>query len=183
LYINFNIACINQCTEVAGPGKRLAIWFQGCDKHCAGCCNPELLDFKQAHILSMEKVMEIITEAREKYDIEGVTFLGGEPTLQQGLPELTQEINKAGLGVILLTGKKYEELSEEIKTAADLIIDGGFESDKLDNERNLIGSTNQRIIHITERYKPFEEWFYTYRPKRVEINISDVLFVSGDKVL
>ena len=180
--IKFNIACINQCTEAEGPEKRLAIWFQGCDKRCIGCCNPLLFDFKPAHIITKDQLLEIIAEAKDQFNIEGITYLGGEPTLQQGLSELSIEIKKMGLGVILFTGKKFEELSEELKATVDLIIDNGFESDKLDKERNLIGSTNQRLIYITERYRPFNEWFYINRPKRVEINISDELFITGDKV-
>lgn len=180
---NFNIACINCCTEAEGPGKRLAIWFQGCDKRCDGCCNPQLFEFKPAHILSLDKVLEIVTESKEHFDIEGVTFLGGEPALQQGLSQLSAEIKKMGLGVILFTGKQVEELNEYLVSAADLIIDGGFDSNKLDNERNLIGSTNQHLIYITERYKPFEDWFYSYRAKRTEINVLEKLFMTGDKVL
>jgi len=183
LSYNFNIACINRCTETEGPEKRLAIWFQGCDKRCEGCCNPQLFEFKPVNILSLDDVLEIITEAKELFNIEGVTFLGGEPTLQQGLSQLSAEIKKVGLGVILLTGKQVEELSENLVSATDLIIDGGFDCNKPDNARNLIGSTNQRLIYITERYKPFEDWFYSYREKRMEINISDQLLMTGDKIL
>jgi anaerobic ribonucleoside-triphosphate reductase activating protein len=179
----FNIACINQCTEAEGPEKRLAIWFQGCDIRCADCCNPELFDIKPAHILSLDKVLEIITEAKEHFSIEGVTFLGGEPTLQRGLAELSIEIKKMGLGIILFSGRKAEEINEELKSTVDIIIDGGFENDKPDNTRNLIGSANQRLIFITGRYQPFKEWFYSHRPKRMEINISNGLFMTGDKVL
>jgi anaerobic ribonucleoside-triphosphate reductase activating protein len=183
LKYNFNIACINSCTETEGPEKRLAIWFQGCDIRCNGCCNPQLFELKPAHILSLDNILEIVAEAKKQFSIEGVTFLGGEPTLQQGLPQLSAEIKKMGLGVILLTGRQVEELSENLASATDLIIDGGFDSKKPDNERNLIGSTNQRIIHITERYKPYEDWFYSYREKRMEINISDKLFMTGDKII
>ena len=28
-------------TKVLGPGKRYAIWLQGCRKHCKGCLFPE----------------------------------------------------------------------------------------------------------------------------------------------
>ncbi len=178
----FNVALINRCTEAEGPGKRLAIWFQGCDKRCEGCCNPELLDFKPAHIVTGEELLAIITAAKAEFGIEGVTFLGGEPTLQQGLAKLAQAIKAKGLGVILFTGKLVEEVSDELTAAVDLIIDGGFEQNKREQERNLIGSTNQRIIFITERYRPQGQWFYAARPKQIEINISDSLFITGDKV-
>lgn len=180
---NFNIAYINQCTEAEGPEKRLAIWFQGCDIRCAGCCNPKLFDFKPAHVLSLDRVLEIIIEAKERYGIEGVSYLGGEPSLQQGLSELSEKIKKTGLGIILFTGKKAEELNEKLKSSVDLIIDGSFEKNNPEKERNLMGSTNQRLIYITERYRPLEKWFYAHRPKRMEINISEGLFMTGDKVL
>lgn len=170
------------CTEAEGPCKRLAIWFQGCDKRCIGCCNPELLDFVPAHFMTLGEVINVIVDAKEKFDIEGVTFLGGEPTLQRGLAELSLSIRSMGLGVILFTGRQFEELFDDLKTATDLIVDGSFEQDKIDNARNLVGSENQRIIFITERYRSHEQWFYIPRPKRVDINLSDGLFLTGDKV-
>ena len=180
---NFNVAFINQCTEAEGPGKHLAIWFQGCDKRCFGCCNPELFDFKQANILSLDEMLKIIINAKNEFNIIGVTYLGGEPTLQNGLLELSKEIRKADLGIILFTGNKAEEIDNNFFSAVDIIIDGKYEIDKPDNKRNLVGSANQNIIFITERYKKNEDWFYNYRPKQLEININDGIFITGDKAL
>ena len=180
---NFNIAFINQCTEAECPGKHLAIWFQGCNKRCFGCCNPELFDFKQANIISLDELLKIIINAKEEFSIIGVAYLGGEPTLQNGLLELSKEIRKEGLGIILFTGNKAEEIDEKLLSAVDLIIDGKYEIDKPDNKRNLVGSTNQNIIFITERYKPNKDWFYDYRPKQLEINVKNGIFITGDKIL
>lgn len=178
----FNVACINGCTEAEGPGKRLAVWFQGCDKRCAGCCNPELFDFAPARILTLDELFAIVVEAKEKFEIEGVTFLGGEPTLQMGLAELSLALRKAGLGVILFTGRQAEELPQNLTAAVDLIVDGGFEQDNKETVRNLVGSANQRIIFVTERYRSQEHWFYAPRPKRVEVNVAGGLFITGDSV-
>ncbi|HEY8504811.1 MAG TPA: 4Fe-4S cluster-binding domain-containing protein, partial [Gemmataceae bacterium] len=41
-----SIAQTVACTEAEGPGKRFAVWFQGCPLRCPGCCNPEFLPFK-----------------------------------------------------------------------------------------------------------------------------------------
>ena len=38
-----SVAQIVSCTEAEGPGKRFALWFQGCPLRCPGCCNPEKL--------------------------------------------------------------------------------------------------------------------------------------------
>lgn len=132
--------------------------------------------------MAIDELIAIIYDAKTQFGIEGVTFLGGEPTLQKGLAQLAQAIQYANLGVILFTGNQVEELSDELRTSVDLIIDGGFEQEKRETIRNLIGSTNQRIFFTTDRYRSHEKWFYISRPKRVEINISDGLFITGDKV-
>src|SRR6059058_3547475 len=41
-----SVAHIVPCTEAEGPGKRFALWFQGCPLRCPGCCNPEMLPFE-----------------------------------------------------------------------------------------------------------------------------------------
>ena len=105
--IKFNVASINQCTEVEGPYKRLCIWFQGCNILCKGCCNPEYQPLVPKHILSLSELVEIIAEAKDSFGIEGVTYSGGEPTLQEGLSELTEKNHKLGLGVISFTCRKY----------------------------------------------------------------------------
>lgn len=178
----FNVALINLCTEVEGPGKRLAIWFQGCDMFCKGCCNPEFQSLEVRHLLSLDKLCEIIEDSKNQNGIEGVTYLGGEPTLQINLSSLSKKISEMGLGVILFTGKKIEELKEEMLSFVDLVVDGPYEED-LDDERNLIGSRNQSLIHITNRYRENEDWFYKPRVKIVEVNVSPTeLIFTGDVV-
>lgn len=175
-----NIAHINICTETEGPFKRMAIWFQGCNILCNGCCNLQLQEIKISHIITIEKLIAIALQSKIENKIEGVTLLGGEPTLQNNLSTLTKALSEIGLGIILFTGKKYEAIDKEIINSVDLIIDGKFKIDELDFSRNLIGSKNQRILHITSRYRQYEDWFTKLREKKVEINFSDQLFINGD---
>lgn len=79
-------------------------------------------------------------------------------------------------------GKQLDELPKKLMAAVDLIVDGGFEQDKKETTRNLVGSTNQRVRHMTERYRLQEKWFYTKRSKLVDINILDTLFITGDMI-
>ena len=44
--LTMQVAQVVPCTEAEGPGKRFAIWFQGCPLRCPGCCNPEYLPFR-----------------------------------------------------------------------------------------------------------------------------------------
>ena len=179
-----NIAYINTCTETEGPYKRLAIWFQGCNILCKGCCNPELQSLKIRHVMTVEELFNIILVSKEKYDIEGVTFLGGEPTLQKGLISLVSLLKMNNIGTILFTGKRIEMLDNDLVSNLDLIIDGKFEASKIDTKRNLIGSENQNIYFLTNRYKKDEKWFFEKREKKVEINIvkDGSIFISGDVI-
>lgn len=177
-----NIAHINTCTEAEGPYKRMAIWFQGCNILCKGCCNPELQEIKVAHLMTVQEVLDIAIKSQNKNGIEGVTFLGGEPTLQEGLVYLAKALVLADIGTILFTGKQYDSIKADIVKSMDLIVDGNFEAELYDNERNLVGSKNQQIIYITDRYKKCQDWFMNVREKKVEINLNETLFVNGDVI-
>src|SRR5262245_31872921 len=71
-----NVRQIIPCTEAEGPGRRFALWFQGCPLRCPGCCNPEMLPFDGGQTMMVSEVLGQI-EATE--GIEGITLLGGEP--------------------------------------------------------------------------------------------------------
>jgi anaerobic ribonucleoside-triphosphate reductase activating protein len=181
--MRFNVARINLCTEAEGPHKRMAIWFQGCTIGCPGCCNPELQEMKETHILSLQEIISIAKKSKEENGIEGVTYLGGEPTLQKHLPELSNEFHKIGLGVILFTGYKFNQLKDSLISSVDLIIDGQFVEKELDQNRNLIGSTNQTFKHISNRYINDMKWFMKKRRLQVDINVGRELLITGDVVV
>ena len=178
----FNVASINCCTEVEGPNKRLTIWFQGCNIHCKGCCNPDYQPLIPKHILSIDELVQVIKEAKEKFGIEGVTYSGGEPTLQQSLPHLTEAIHNLGLGVISFTGRLYDEV-KDILRGCDVVLDGAYIAEKAENDRRILGSTNQRILCLTDRYKDcIEDWFKQNENKSVEVNVGTVIVANGDKI-
>src|SRR5205809_6510245 len=77
--LSLSVAQIVPCTEAEGPGRRFALWFQGCPLRCPGCCNPEMLSFEVGQRIALTGVMTDIRTAVEKHGIEGITLLGGEP--------------------------------------------------------------------------------------------------------
>lgn len=161
-------------TTVEGPGIRFCIWVQGCKKHCPGCFAKETWDFNAGQKYSVEDLFEQI---KSEKNIEGVTFLGGEPFEQaKELAALAVLIKGYGLSVVCFTGYTIEELRAK-KSAnvdsflenIDLLIDGGFEKENFDLSRPWVGSSNQRYLYLTDTYSP--EIIKSYKNK-IEARIS-----------
>jgi anaerobic ribonucleoside-triphosphate reductase activating protein len=91
---------------------------------------------------------------------DGVTISGGEPFLQAAaLAEMLRILRLDfgyDTGVIVYTGFLLEELQQipamkPLLEQTDLLIDGPYVRE-LDDGRSLRGSSNQRIIPLTNRY-------------------------------
>lgn len=155
-----NLAACLDCTEVEGPGKRFAVWLQGCSIRCRGCCNPQMLDFVPRRIVESHELLDWIGASHARHDLEGVTFLGGEPMLQaRGLSEVAIGCRELGLSVMIFTGFRLEHLRNgsmagvsELLEATDLLIDGPYIESRRSTGRNWAGSSNQRFHYLTSRY-------------------------------
>lgn len=116
------------------------------------------------------------------YTEEQIDRRGRMPTCQQNLPLLTDEIKKLGLGIISFTGRKYEEVSDFL-AGIDLVLDGAYVLEEKETKRRLLGSENQRILCLTDRYKNDISWFDIVKNgKSVEVNISGKIIFNGDKI-
>ena len=71
----FNVASVKRRTMALGPGARMAIWFQGCDIGCEGCCNPELQPLVPRHLVGLSELLEVAADSKESLGIEGVTLM------------------------------------------------------------------------------------------------------------
>lgn len=132
--------------------------------------------------MTLAEIISIIKESMDEFGIEGVTYSGGEPTCQKNLPFLTTEIKKLRLGIISFTGRKYEEVVDELM-GIDLVIDGKYISKERETKRRLVGSENQRILCLTDRYKNDISWFDIGKNgKSVEVNLADRIVLNGDKI-
>lgn len=154
-----NIANIVPCTQAEGPGKRFAVWVQGCPFRCAGCCNPEMLSFKGGTETPIEELIQQLLDAASM-GIEGISLIGGEPFAHaEPLTELAIAARQQGLSVMVYSGYTLHELhcNENKFVAAllaetDVLVDGRFESDLPDTKRRWVGSTNQQVHFLTDRY-------------------------------
>ena len=156
-----SIAQIVPCTEAEGPGRRYALWFQGCPLRCPGCCNPEMLPFVGGPPRSVAEVLAEIAEARDVDRIEGITLLGGEPLAHAaGAAALARGARARGLSVMVFTGYTLDEARAlpdpavgDLLAHTDIVVDGPYVRELPDHERRWIGSTNQRIHFLTDRYR------------------------------
>jgi anaerobic ribonucleoside-triphosphate reductase activating protein len=93
-------------------------------------------------------------------DIEGVTFLGGEPFDQPGELGLAAGlIRRLGLSVMTFTGFYLKDLVvsndagvAKLLAETDLLVDGPFIQDLLDQSRPWLGSSNQNFHFLSDRY-------------------------------
>ena len=164
---------------VLGPYTRYCLWVSGCNRKCKGCISPESHDmYKGTPYSTGSLAWQIIPS-----DVEGITISGGEPFLQaKALCELISMVkNHRDIGVIIYTGYLYEQLTElpygkELTGLCDLIIDGPYIKE-LDDGKSLRGSSNQRIIPITDRYKDSLSLYGKYT-RKVQTDSSNKLEIK-----
>ena len=176
---------ISRHVHVLGPGERFAIWVQGCEQHCPGCLAPESRSLTGGRIMAVESLARTILSAP---GLEGPTVSGGEPFLQAApLARLIRAVRaERDLGVIVYTGYLLEDLragcvphADELLAVTDLLIDGPY-VEALNDGASLRGSSNQRVIPLTERYREALSMYGEpgKRPTEVLVTVSG-FFLAG----
>ena len=183
------VASVIDETLAEGPGKRFAVWVQGCSLRCPGCCNPHFFEASGGAWNSVEALLERMgrararsCESRDSMRLEGITLLGGEPFEQAAaLAELSRGARALGLSAMAFSGYTLEELqsadapdgSAELLQQLDLLVDGRYQQELPERARRWAGSTNQRFHFLTARYQPgIEEISPGEVARTVELRIS-----------
>ena len=183
-----NMASRLPCTEAEGPGRRAALWVQGCNKRCRGCCNPAYLQLAERELVSASSVLDWLRNAHHAHDLEGVTFLGGEPMLQaQGLAFVAQGAQSLGLSVMVFSGYTKSELdvlrlpgADQLLRYTDVLVDGPFEANLPEQSRRWVGSTNQQFNYLTERYDArIESGDRLDRVLEIRLKTDGTVFING----
>jgi len=176
-------------TDAEGPGRRYAIWVQGCPMRCPGCCNPELLRFGGGTPTTVAALLERVLAAQQESALAGLSLLGGEPFAQApALAALAERVKAAGLGVMVYSGFRLAELEQQIAAeepgvarllaATDLLVDGRYERDQPDSNRRWIGSSNQQLHFLSARHHPAQPEFS--RGETIEFRLVDgELIING----
>ena len=136
-----------------GDGLRVVLWVAGCTHHCDGCQNPITWDISGGLPFDEEAEKELFEKLDKDY-ISGITFSGGDPLHPMNRQEVCRPIKKThelfpNKTIWVYTGFLWEDVKdiEEMKYV-DVLADGRFEQDKLDNNLKWVGSPNQRVIDV-----------------------------------
>ena len=151
-----------------GEGVRVTLFCSGCTNRCEGCFQPETWDFcygKEYTKETEDQLIQMLTNP----NIQGLTLLGGdpfEPSNQRTLITLLRRVKQelptkdvwAYTGFVyeqdLLEGqRKHTEVTNEMLSYIDVLVDGPFVIDEKDISLYFRGSTNQRVIDMPKTLK------------------------------
>ena len=175
--VYLQIAQIVPCTEAEGPGRRFALWFQGCPLRCPGCCNPEMLPFDGGQQIPVAELVAMIFDARDRHGVEGITLLGGEPLAHApAAVALARAVQERGLSVMIFSGYTLAEARQlpepavaELLALTDILVDGPYLRELPEAQRRWIGSSNQQIHFLSARYRADDpRW---QKPNTLEIRL------------
>ncbi len=120
-----------------------------------------MLSFIGGESYTLAALRESMQRARDEDRVEGITLLGGEPFAHvSDALALALAAKELELTVMIFSGFTLEELRErqlqqvdELLACTDILVDGPYLRDQPDTARRWIGSKNQRIHFLSQRYR------------------------------
>lgn len=158
-------ATIKEIDVANGPGIRVSLFVSGCTHHCKGCFNPETWNFNYGDDFTTE-VEDRILEAMKPAYIKGFSLLGGEPFEPQNQEVLLPFLRRVKAAypdktIWCYSGYDFEkdmltgnlgpwEVTHEMLTLIDVLVDGEFVLEKKNPNLRFRGSENQRVIRVAD---------------------------------
>ncbi len=151
-------------TDIAnGEGVRVSLFVSGCRRHCPGCFNQIAWDFSYGKPFGEAAQDEVLHALAPDY-IAGLTLLGGdpfEPENQRALVPFLKRVRERfpQKNIWCYTGYTYSgggiaeehastEVTREMISLLDVLVDGRFVEAKKDIRLRFRGSSNQRVIDV-----------------------------------
>lgn len=156
-----NYVTIKHLDIANGPGIRVSLFVSGCSRKCKGCFNQEAQDFTYGQEFTWETLHELERLVNDP-NVSGLSILGGdplEPENRQWVETLCAYIhhNCPEKTIWLWTGDLWENVKDlALIQHVDILVDGPFVEDLKDLRLKWKGSSNQRIINVTESLKTGE---------------------------
>ncbi|MBE6288386.1 MAG: pyruvate formate lyase-activating protein [Mediterranea massiliensis] len=144
-----------------GPGLRLVVFLQGCPFRCLYCANPDTIEIKGGKATPPEEIIEMAVSQKPFFGKRGgITFSGGEPTLQaEALIPLFKELKAHQIHICLdSNGGVWNKHVEELLLLTDLVL---LDVKQFNPNRHqiLTGRSNAQTLRtaawLKEQNRPF----------------------------
>lgn len=160
-----NYATIKWTDIANGEGVRISLFVSGCTRRCKDCFNAVAWDFSYGKPFD-ESVKKSIYEGLKADYIAGLSLLGGEPLEpenQRALLPFVKEVKKRfpEKSIWCYTGNVFDpatgllkeqdkntEVTEELISLFDVLVDGEFIEAQKNIRLKFRGSSNQRILDV-----------------------------------
>lgn len=158
-----NYCGIKKCDIANGQGVRVTLFVSGCTHHCKGCFQPETWDFDYGEAFTPDVEKELLDALAPDY-IHGITLLGGEPFEPENQRALLGFVKKVKEvypqkdiwcytgylldDELLKTSRARCEVTDEMLSYIDVLVDGEFQLEKKNISLKFCGSENQRLIDL-----------------------------------
>lgn len=135
-----------------GPGIRLVVFLQGCNFRCLYCANPDTITCEGGTLTATEEIVRKAVSERAFFGKKGgVTFSGGEPTLQaKELLPLFRMLRDQKINICVDTnGSILNDDTKELFSLANLVL---LDIKEFNPERHqqLTGTTNSRTLETAQ---------------------------------
>lgn len=140
-----------------GTGIGISLFTQGCPYRCKGCFNSETWDFNGGKEWNKD-VEDYFLSLLNNDFVQRVTFLGGEPLIENNLEDLKKLLIKIkefhpNIEIWCYSGNTFENMSQkqlDVLKYIDVLVDGPFIFTLKDLTLKYRGSSNQRIIDVQQ---------------------------------
>jgi pyruvate formate lyase activating enzyme len=95
------------------------LFLGGCNFNCGFCQNHELIDETKGDFNFEEFIKKLIPKVNSGW-YNGICISGGEPTLQEDLPEIAKRLKKIGLAVKIDTNGSNPDMLETLVWSGDI---------------------------------------------------------------
>ncbi|MBI1748715.1 MAG: radical SAM protein [Acidobacteria bacterium] len=177
--MKFRMHALEPASRANGPGLRAVVWFQGCTLHCARCFNPGTHDLDAGLEADTEAVVQNILAVR---GIEGLSISGGEPFQQpEALEDLVRLVRQTPLSLLVFSGYPLKHIramprGPAILARIDVLVAGPY-IEAQHWGRGLLGSTNQQLHLLTNRYQLGD--FQSIPAREVIIHVDGSVTLTG----
>ena len=144
-----------------GPGLRLVVFLQGCPFKCLYCANPDTIAFEGGTMTDPDEIVKMAVSQKPFFGRRGgITFSGGEPTMQaKELLPLYAKLKEEGINICIDTnGGAWNNDIEELLHQTDLVL---LDCKQFNDARHkdLTGRSNEQTLKtaqwLEDNGKPF----------------------------